>query len=129
MADHGEKADLVYDLYREGCSRLSAGQPGAAAEILELAVEREPENASLREALGRAYLASARLRRARQQFERAVEMDPSDAYAHFGVGRCFEREGRLTDAAKHYKLACALSPRSDYSDGLRRVQTRLDPET
>lgn len=124
-AEGSEGGELVYHLYQEGRSRLSAGNPRAAAEVLELAVEREPGKASLRETLGRAYLASARIGRARAQFEQAVEMDPSDAYAHFGLGRCFEREGRLSEAAKHYKLACALSPRSDYGDALHRVQVRL----
>ncbi len=119
-----EGDELVYRLYQEGRSRLSAGNAGGAAEILELAVEREPHKASLRETLGRAYFAGARVRRARAQFEHALEIDPSSDYAHFGVGRCYEREGRLPDAAKHYKLACALAPRDDYRDALSRVQTR-----
>lgn len=121
MSDRG----LVYALYRQGCSRLDDGNPAGAVEVLELAVEREPEQASLREALGRAYFAAARPRLARGEFERALEFDPTDDYAHFGVGRCFEREGRLPDAAKHFKLACALADRSHYRRALARVQQRL----
>jgi Tfp pilus assembly protein PilF len=116
----------VYDLYQQGRSRLDRGNPGAAAEVLELAVEHEPESASLHETLGRAYFATARVRKARAEFERALDLDPSDAYAHFGVGRCHEREGALVDAAKHYKLACALTDRPEYATALRRVQDRLD---
>lgn len=116
--------ELVYRLYQEGTSRLSAGHPGSAAEILELAVEHEPHKASLRETLGRAYFASARVRRARHEFERALALDPSNDYAHFGIGRCYEREGLLRDAAKHYKLACALAPRSLYQSALERVADR-----
>lgn len=111
----------VYALYRQACSHLDGGHPHAAAEVLELAVEREPQKASLHETLGRAYFASARVRRARGEFEAALEIDPSNDYAHYGVGRCFEREGRLPDAAKHYKLACALAERDDYLIALRRV--------
>ncbi len=117
--------ELVYALYQQGHSRLRGGNYGAAAEVLELAVEREPTKASLHEALGRAYFASARIAKARAEFLRAVEIDPSDDYAHFGVGRCFEREGRLPDAAKHYKLACALADRDDYRSALARVRERL----
>jgi Tfp pilus assembly protein PilF len=116
----------VYELYQQGRSRLARGEPGAAAEVLELAVEEEPSSASLHETLGRAYFASARVRKARAEFERALELDPTDAYAHFGVGRCHEREGALSSAAKHYKLACALNGRAEYASALRRVLARLD---
>lgn len=117
--------DFVYSLYEQGRERLDRGNYQGAAEILELAIEREPTKASLHEALGRAYFASSRVEQARAEFERAVEINPSDDYAHFGIGRCYEREGRLKDAAKHYKLACALSARDDYQVALARVAERL----
>ena len=116
----------VYDLYQQGRRRLDGGNPGAAAEVLELAVEREPQSASLHETLGRAYFASARIAKARAEFEEALALDPSDAYAHFGVGRCHERGGALLEAAKHYKLACALTDRAEYAAALRRVLARLE---
>ncbi|HUH08634.1 MAG TPA: tetratricopeptide repeat protein [Egibacteraceae bacterium] len=120
MSEH-----LVYTLYQEGRSRLDDGDPGGAAEILELAVEREPAKASLHETLGRAYFASGRLRLALAAFESALGINPSDDYAHFGAGRCFERRGQLLGAAKHFKLACALADRPHYADALERVQDRL----
>jgi tetratricopeptide (TPR) repeat protein len=120
-----DNTELVYSLYEQGCRRLEAGNPAGAAEVLELAVEHEPAKASLHEALGRAYFASARIEQARDAFEQAVAINPSDDYAHFGVGRCYERQGRLADAAKHFKLACALSGRTDYSTALNRVLARL----
>jgi tetratricopeptide (TPR) repeat protein len=121
-----ESDDIVYALYEQGRQRLAGGNPQAAAEILELAIQREPAKASLHEALGRAYFASSRVDQARDEFLRAVEINPSDDYAHFGVGRCFERQGRLAAAAKHYKLACALSDRHDYRAALDRVLERLE---
>lgn len=121
-----DNAELVYSLYEQGCRRLAAGNPSGAAEVLELAVEHEPAKASLHEALGRAYFASARIEQARNEFEQAVAINPSDDYAHFGVGRCYERQGRHADAAKHFKLACALSERADYRAALNRVLERLD---
>lgn len=116
----------VYALYQQAQSRLADGNASGAAEVLELAVEHEPDKASLHETLGRAYFASARVERARAEFAQALEIDPSDDYAHFGIGRCFERQGRLPDAAKHFKLACALAPRDDYRHALSRVLHRLD---
>lgn len=117
---------LVYHLYQQGRSQLEGGNPRSAAEVLELAVAHEPEKASLHEALGRAYFATARVRKARREFQRAVDLDPTDDYAHFGVGRCFEREGRPDDAAKHYKLACALADRAEYRTALDRMRGQLD---
>lgn len=125
MVEEAPRTD-VYALYQQGRHRLADGNAHGAAEVLELAVEQEPHQASLHETLGRAYFASARVDSARAEFEVALELDPSDDYAHFGVGRCFERQGRLPDAAKHFKLACALAPRDDYHDALSRVLQRLE---
>ena len=116
----------VHMLYQQGRQRLERGNPRGAAEVLELAVEHEPEQASLHETLGRAYFATARPRLARGAFQRAVALDPSDSYAHFGIGRCFEQEGHLAEAIKHYKLACALSDRPDYHRALARARQRLE---
>ncbi|MDQ3451925.1 MAG: tetratricopeptide repeat protein [Actinomycetota bacterium] len=118
--------ELVYSLYQQGRQRLDGGDPGGAAEVLELAVAHEPTKASLHETLGRAYFASSRVAAARAEFEQALRIDPSDAYAHFGVGRCFERENRLPQAAKHLKLACALADNADYRAALDRVLGRLN---
>ena len=121
----GDNDELVYSLYQQGRRRLDGGNPGGAAEVLELAIEHEPSKASLHEALGRAYFASSRVSKARDEFAVALELDPTNAYAHFGVGRSYEREGRLADAAKHYKLACALADNADYAAALARVQEQL----
>lgn len=120
-----QRAEGVYDLYREGRQRLDAGDASGAAALLERALEAEPASAALHEALGRAYFGSMSVRRAREEFLRALELDPTDDYAHFGVGRCHEREGALRAAAKYYRLAVALSPRADYRAALARVEARI----
>lgn len=124
---HDSRDDAeVYALFQDGKQQLECGNPRGAAEVLELAVAYEPEKGSLREALARAYFASARPEMARGEFERALELDPKDDYAHFGVGRCLERQGHLRRAAGHYKLACALADQPMYQRALRRVEARLD---
>lgn len=115
----------VYTLYQHGKEALAEGNARSAAEVLELAVEREPQKASLREALARAYFATARPTLARSEFEAALELDPKDDYARFGLGRCLEREGHLRRAAGQYKLACALAEQPMYRTALQRVQARL----
>jgi len=119
-----DAAPAVYDLYLEGCRRLEDGDPAGAIDPLEQAVEREPDSASLREALARACFATSRIRRARSEFERAVAIDPSNAYAHYGLGRTYERQGRLMQAAKHFKLANALTPRPAYARAAERIARR-----
>lgn len=123
MGEHDEAQ--VYALFQHGKEALAEGNAHGAVEVLELAVEEEPEKASLREALARAYFASARPSLARGEFEAALELDPKDDYAHFGVGRCLEREGHLQLAAGHYKLACALAEQPMYRTALERVEARL----
>lgn len=124
MTDQREDV-RVYALFQHGKQALADGNARSAAEVLELAVEEEPEKGSLREALARAYFASERPAQARGEFERALELDPKDDYAHFGVGRCLEREGHLQRAAGHYKLACALADQPMYRRALERVEARL----
>ncbi len=122
---HEEQQVAVYELFRDGKERLDAGNPAGAVEVLELAVEAEPHKGSLRETLARAYFASQRTSRARDEFERVLELDPKDDYAHFGLGRCLERQGELARAKGQYKLARALSDLPMYERALRRVEARL----
>ncbi len=120
----------VYALYQQGRTRLADGNPHGAAAALEEALaqqaaDHQPEKASLREELGRAYFASSQIQRARAEFERVLALDPSNDFAHFSTGRCYERQGRLEDAAKHYKIANALADRDMYQAALARVLARL----
>ncbi len=115
----------VYEWYQEACRLLETGNAVGAVELLELAVEREPDKASLHEALARAYFSTARVRRAKAEFRQALALDPTDDYAHYGIARCHERLGDLPSAAKYLRLACAMAPKDDYRDALQRVETQL----
>jgi Flp pilus assembly protein TadD len=114
----------TYERYRLGQAYVVAGDPLAAARVLEPAVEAEPTSAALWLVLAQAYFAAARLRRAETAFERAVERDPSDDQARFGLGRALERQSRHAEALTQYRIAFALSPEPDYADALRRVEAR-----
>ena len=115
----------TYDRYRLGQAYVDAGDPLAAARVLEPAVDGGSTSAALWLVLAQAYFASSRLRLAQSAFERVVELDPSDDYARFGLGRALERQGRRAEALAQYRLAFALSPKPDYADALRRVEARL----
>ena len=115
----------TYERYRLGQAYVDAGDPLAAARVLEPAVEAEPTSAALWFVLAQAYFASSRLRRAETAFERVVELDPSDDQARFGLGRALERQSRRAEALAQYRLAFALSPEPDYANALRRLEARL----
>jgi Flp pilus assembly protein TadD len=84
-----------------------------ATVALEKAKRREPDKASIREALGIAYFRIRRWSEAEAEFRELVELSPVNDYAHYALGRCLEKQGRIAEANGHYKLASSLDPRSD----------------
>ena len=102
----------TYDLYQQGRAHLRKGRAAQATVALEKAKRREPEKASIREALGIAYLRIERYAEAEQEFRKMLELSPADHYAHYGLGRALEKQGRETEANGHFKLASSLRPQS-----------------
>ncbi len=95
----------AYDCYKRGSELLAAGDAHAAAVALERAKSLEPESTSIRETLGRAYLAMHENRQAADEFAAIVELRPTDHYAHYALGRAFDRLGDRSAAFRHYRLA------------------------
>ena len=111
-----------YDAFQEGNRLLATQNPHAAVIALERARELEPDKASVRETLARAYYRSGRIAQAGEEFERAVEIEPVNDYAHFGLGLCLMRRGDRLGARRHLKLAVAMRPdQADYRAALERV--------
>ena len=109
----------TYNLYRQGRDHLAAGMNAQATVALEKAKRREPEKASIREALGIAYFRIHRFAEAEHEFRVILDLAPVDHYAHFALGRCLEKQGRPEEAAGHYRLATFFRPQSrDYKRAL-----------
>jgi Flp pilus assembly protein TadD len=102
----------TFDLFQQGRERLSQGMAAQATVPLEKAKAREPEKASIREALGIAYFRIHRYEEAESEFRKMLELAPVDDYAHYALGRCLEKQGRDHEANGHYKLASSLRPGS-----------------
>ncbi len=117
-------ATNAYDAFRDGCRLLESANVHAAAVALERARDLEPGQASIREALARAYYRCGRFPAARSEFARVLEIDPVNDYAHYGLGLCLERVGEADGARRHLKLAVAMRPRDEYRDALARVAPR-----
>ena len=104
----------VYDLFRQGQARLREGMAAQATVPLEKAKLREPDKASIREALGIAYFRIHRYDAAESEFRKMLELAPADDYAHYALGRSLEKQGRVREANGHYKLASSLRPASKH---------------
>jgi len=100
-----EQGFEAYECYRRGHRLLDAGDAHAASVALERAKRLEPDSTSIREALGRAYLAMRADRLAADEFEAIIERMPTDHYAHYALGRAMDRLGDRAAAFRHYRLA------------------------
>ncbi len=103
----------AYELFQQGRRHLRNGMSAQATVALEKAKRREPEKASIREALGIAYLRLRRHHEAAAEFRKILELSPADDFAHYALGRCLELQGRRVEANGHYKLARSLRPDSE----------------
>jgi Flp pilus assembly protein TadD len=100
----------TFELFQQGRRHLKRGRAAQATVALEKAKRREPEKASIREALGIAYFRIHRYEEAESEFRKMLELAPVDDYAHYALGRCLEKQGREQEANGHYKLASSLRP-------------------
>ena len=112
----------VYDLYSAGMGFLRGGHPHQAVMMLSRAKLAEPDKASIREALGRAFFMIGSMEQARREFAKAADLEPASDYAHFGLALACERTGQRMRALGHIKLALAMRPGSEeYRVVLRRL--------
>jgi Flp pilus assembly protein TadD len=100
----------TYDLYQRGKKHLADGNAAQATVSLESAKRREPRKASIREALGIAYLRLGRFEEAEAEFRAMVEITPTDPFGYYGLGRSLARLGRVKEARGQLKLARLLAP-------------------
>jgi Flp pilus assembly protein TadD len=107
-------SESTYHLFQRGRAHLKKGMAAQATVALEKAKRREPNKASIREALGIAYFRIQRYEEAESEFRKVLELSPADDYAHYALGRCLEKQGRPSEANAHYKLASSLRPGSEH---------------
>ena len=104
----------TFDLFQQGRSHLKRGMAAQATVALEKAKAREPDKASIREALGIAYLRIQRYEEAEQEFRALLDLSPADHYGHYGLGRALEKQGKESEANGHFKLASSLRPQNEH---------------
>jgi Flp pilus assembly protein TadD len=100
----------AYHDFQEGQRRLRSGETAQAVGPLESARAKEPDKASIREALGIAYFRLGRYAEAEAEFRAVLDISPVNDYAHYALGRSLEKQARGAEAQGHYKLARSLRP-------------------
>ena len=106
-------SESTYSLFQQGRAHLKQGMAAQATVALEKAKRREPDKASIREALGIAYFRIRRWPEAEAEFRAVLDLSPTDHYAHYALGRALERLGKTAEANGHYKLASSMEPSSE----------------
>ena len=106
-------SETTYSLFQQGRAQIKRGMAAQATVALEKARRREPEKASIREALGIAYFRIGRWEAAEAEFRKLLELSPVNDYAHYALGRVLEKQGRMHEANGHFKLASSLQPDSE----------------
>ena len=87
-----------------------AGNPEAALAELEQAVNRDPHNAGLREALGSLLYQQDRTEEARRQFRRLIELQPQCAMAYTRLAMTSYATERFDEFESALGLAMELDP-------------------
>ena len=117
------QGEETYELFQRGRAHLERGDNAQAMVSLEKAKRREPDKASIREALGIAYFRIRRWSEAEAEFRKLLELSPVNDYAHYALGRSLEKQGREAEANRHYKLASSLRPESkQYRARIRELE-------
>ena len=117
-------SESTYSLFRKGKQHLEQGMAAQATVALEKAKAREPDKASIREALGIAYFRIKRWKEAEAEFRAVLELSPADDYAHYALGRSLEKQGRDAEANGHYKLASSMRPSDkQYAARIRELES------
>ncbi len=113
--------ESAYELFRRGSQLLAEHHAAAAAVLLERCLALEPDKASIREALARAYFDQGAHAKAAEAFQAIVDSDPLAHYAHFGLGLARVRLGEAAAGRHHLRMAVFLKPENeDYQRALRR---------
>ncbi len=119
--------DLVdaVDRFQQARQLLEERQPRAALDLLQPALEDEPDSPSLRTLVAWAYFMTAQLGRAETELRALVDRAPTDVWARFALGRTLERQSRLTEALPHLRMAAAMSGDPEHEVAVLRVERML----
>lgn len=111
---------------RLGVSLRAIGEVGKALEVLQAAIESDPEHAALFAQLGQTQLQAERAQEAVSSLMRAAELSPRDGGIHHWLGRALIEVGRRPQALAALLKAAALLPEDpELQADLEKLQSEL----
>jgi tetratricopeptide (TPR) repeat protein len=108
--------------YRVAYDLLERRAASEALEVIEPALEAEPENTGLRVLRAWAFLIRVQLERAEAELTKLAEERPDDDWVRFALGRSLERQTRYAEALPHLRLAAAMSGDPEHELAVLRVE-------
>jgi tetratricopeptide (TPR) repeat protein len=108
--------------YRVAYDLLARRAAGEALEIIEPALEAEPDNTGLRVLRAWAFMIRVQLERAEAELSRLADERPDDDWVRFALGRSLERQSRYAEALPHLRLAAAMSGDPEHELAVLRVE-------
>ncbi|WGX99085.1 M48 family metallopeptidase [Nocardioides sp. L-11A] len=108
--------------YRTAHDFLTRRAPREALEVLEPALDKEPDNRGLRSLRAWAYLMRAQLQKAADELTGLVADDPADAWSRHALGRALERQAKYAEALPHLRLAAAMTGDPEHEYDVLRVE-------
>ena len=98
-----------------------------AFEMIERAVELEPDSGAITDSLGWAHYKLGRYQEARKHLERAAELSPGSATIIDHLGDVYWRLGRYREAGYQWRRALTLGPTDEEREAIdRKLEGGLD---
>ncbi|HET9524945.1 MAG TPA: tetratricopeptide repeat protein [Pyrinomonadaceae bacterium] len=99
-----------------------------AIPLFEKAVQKLPNYAHARIALGSSYMKLRNYTRAREELEMAVKLDPNEPKAHYSLALLYARLNEPALAQEQMKIVDSLKAKSGSSDGVVVVPAPPRPD-
>ncbi|MGB2925256.1 MAG: tetratricopeptide repeat protein, partial [Limnothrix sp.] len=103
--------NLLKDLCTKGEDLLTQGQLDQAIAAYEKAIELQPENVEILNALGNLYQKIENWDKATECFHQAILVSPNNAGLYFNLGNTFLFQKNYAEAEVAYREAIALQPK------------------
>lgn len=105
--------------------RENEGRLNDARDLLERALELEPDDLGTLISLGFNLLKAELPAEARQPFEHALSLDSTITPARLGLAQALAASGRIPEAETHFRTALELQPRNSVAEsGLAGILSR-----
>lgn len=109
--------DTTWLTFELGVQAFDARDYKGAVDRFLRVLEKEPENANVREYLARAYYHRASLPLAEEQLRVILDKNPTDEYANLLLARTLERQSRHDEAAGVRRMLAAFTGKPEHLVG------------